>query len=87
MKLKGVIAIVFVVVSLNICSCSRPESDSEMVYVCVSATAPAYHTNKYCQGLQRCTHEIKRVTKKEAKEKYGRRPCEICANQAVLDVK
>jgi hypothetical protein len=49
----------------------------EKVYICVSKTAVAYHNFKDCRGLQRCTHEIKTVTKEEAIER-GYRACKIC---------
>ena len=38
------------------------------VYVCVSPSAKKYHYSKSCAGLQRCTHEIREISEKEAKE-------------------
>lgn len=48
------------------------------VYVCDSKTSVAYHEYKDCRGLQKCTHEIVYVTKKDAVNKYGKRACKIC---------
>lgn len=51
---------------------------TEKVFICNSSSAVAYHDTKLCNGLNRCTHEILEVTKKEAIDKYGRRACKIC---------
>ena len=51
---------------------------AEYVYICNSTTAYAYHKIKDCSGLDRCTHEIKKVTKDEAINDYGRRACKVC---------
>ena len=48
------------------------------VYICNSKTAEVYHATKSCRGLDRCTHEIKAVSKKDAVDVYGRRACKIC---------
>ncbi|MDG1333023.1 MAG: hypothetical protein P8P74_11885 [Crocinitomicaceae bacterium] len=44
-------------------------SDDTKVYICDSENAVAYHYTKECRGIKRCTHEILKVTKKEAVEK------------------
>src|ERR1700733_5867198 len=49
------------------------------VYICNSSTAYAYHAYK-CRGLQKCTHEIQKITEEEA-IKDGRKPCKICYRQ------
>lgn len=54
----------------------RPQT--EKVYICNSSTAVAYHDDRSCRGLNKCTHGILEVTKKEAIDKYGRRACKIC---------
>lgn len=46
------------------------------VLVCISGNAVAYH-HHYCKGLNRCTHEIRRVTMEEAL-RLGRTPCSYC---------
>jgi hypothetical protein len=51
---------------------------AEYVYICNSTTAYAYHSIKDCSGLNRCTHEILKITKDEAVDKYGRKPCKVC---------
>lgn len=48
------------------------------VYVCLSANAVAYHGSSSCRGLNRCTHQIKSVTKSTAINTYGLRACRIC---------
>ncbi len=48
------------------------------VYICDSNTAKAYHSNQNCRGLNRCTHEVVKVIKKEAEEEYGRVKCQVC---------
>jgi len=51
---------------------------TDSVYVCNSTTSVAYHSSSTCRGLNRCTHKIVKVTKKEAVETYGKRACKIC---------
>ena len=41
----------------------------------LSPKATAYHLNQFCQGLNRCTHEVVVVSKGEAVLKYNRRLC------------
>lgn len=85
------ILICFAVFLLAIYSCScnsNPPKDSEneeMVYICVSNTAYAYHIDEYCQGLQRCSHKIKKVSRKEAEEKYKRKPCRWCTTPTIFN--
>jgi hypothetical protein len=50
----------------------------DQVYICDSQTANAYHSNQSCRGLNRCTHAVVKVTKKEAEEKYDRVKCQMC---------
>ena len=47
-------------------SFSKVESS---VYICDSEYATKYHYKKDCEGLQKCTHEIKELTVTEAKAK------------------
>lgn len=85
--------ICFIVFLLTVCICSscgnspKDDRDTEMVYICVSNTAYAYHKNESCQRLHQCTHEIKMVSKKEAEEKYGRKPCNWCTSRQMLNSK
>lgn len=51
------------------------ESDSKTVYICVSPNATSYHYSKSCQGIKRCTHEIKEVSIEKAVNEYGRKLC------------
>lgn len=48
------------------------------VYICDSNTAKAYHNSQNCRGLVKCTHEVVKVTKREAEGDYGRVPCQVC---------
>ncbi|MBP6730961.1 MAG: hypothetical protein KA149_02820 [Chitinophagales bacterium] len=48
----------------------------DKVYICISPGASKYHSH-YCQGLKKCSHEVKSVTVKQAVDKgYG--PCGYC---------
>jgi len=52
---------------------------AEMVYVCVSPTSIAYHKSKDgCKGIQACTHQIIKISKADAINKYKYRACKIC---------
>lgn len=48
----------------------------ETVLICDSVNATAYHTHQ-CNGLSKCTHEVKTITLSEAK-KLGYKPCGFC---------
>jgi len=50
----------------------------KMVWICTGEYAYAYHKNKNCRGLNRCSCEIKKVTLKEAKKRERSKPCKIC---------
>ncbi|TSD66352.1 hypothetical protein FFF34_002825 [Inquilinus sp. KBS0705] len=54
----------------------RAKPKVEYVLICNSSSAYAYHSYE-CRGLSRCTHEISKVTKKQA-IKLGYRACRIC---------
>lgn len=52
--------------------------DSITVLICVSPTSYAYHS-RYCQGLNKCTHEVISVPIAEARGKYGKnKACGYC---------
>lgn len=51
---------------------------TENVYICASSGAYAYHSDKDCRGLGRCTHTIKKITESEAINTYKRKKCKIC---------
>src|SRR4051812_25883342 len=48
------------------------------VYVCYSKTLYAYHSTKDCRGLNRCTHEIIKITESDAINTYYKRACKEC---------
>lgn len=56
---------------------ARKVQHQQMVYICNSGRAYAYHNSLSCHGLGRCTHEVEKVTIAKAKE-MGYRPCKIC---------
>lgn len=56
-------------------------NQNDEVYICVSNTAEVYHSDRDCWGLNKCTHDIKKVTLKEAVYKYKRRYCKIEQNK------
>jgi hypothetical protein len=55
----------------------RAAHPTETVYVCLSKTSYAYHSSDGCNGLNRCTHEVKALREAEA-QKLGKRKCLKC---------
>lgn len=53
-------------------------NEVEYVYICTGTYAYTYHKTDKCEGLDRCSREIKKVTKDEAVDKYKRKPCKYC---------
>jgi hypothetical protein len=49
---------------------------NSMVFICMSSNAYAYHDH-YCQGLNRCTHDVYKITVSEAVGK-GYKACGYC---------
>ena len=49
-----------------------------IVYICAGGIAYAYHEFRNCFGPNNCTHEIIKITIKEAVDKYSRKPCKRC---------
>ncbi len=54
--------------------CSNGSGD---VYICTGPRSEAYHKTDHCFGLNRCSGDIERVTKAEAKD-MGRHECGYC---------
>lgn len=50
-------------------------SDLDKVYICVSKTATKYHKSPRCKGLVECTHEIRKVSLKEAQQRGYKTLC------------
>ena len=50
---------------------------SDSVYVCYSGTSVAYHRTSGCNGLGRCTHEVKQMSVADA-QSNGKRACRKC---------
>ncbi len=48
----------------------QPRTQATTVYICNSKESVAYHNNKSCKGLQKCTHEVLSVTQQQAEETY-----------------
>jgi len=48
------------------------------VYICKSGGAYAYHKNRKCIWLKRCTRAIGKVKLDKATGTYHRRPCKPC---------
>lgn len=48
---------------------------SQMVYICDSDGAYAYHLKKDCQGLKRCKHTVLFVSKEEAFKRGKKKFC------------
>jgi len=57
---------------------SVTEVRNDSVFICVSSRAYAYHSTLICRGLQRCTHQIIKISLYDAVNKYGYRACKIC---------
>jgi hypothetical protein len=58
--------------------CTSFKNTGDSVYVCDSKTSVAYHAIKNCKGLNKCTHEIIKVSKAEAVDVYKKRACKLC---------
>jgi len=56
------------------CMISSNDSAGQMVYICNNGKTEVYHVNQNCQGLNRCTHEIVKMTEGEARGS-GKRLC------------
>jgi hypothetical protein len=52
-------------------------SIADSVYICVSARAYAFHDH-LCSGLKNCTHEIRKVELKYARETLNKKACKNC---------
>lgn len=61
-----------ILVSSQLMGCG---SGDNSVYVCVSSSAYAYHYDPDCYGLNRCSHEIRKMSEKDAENYYGRSLC------------
>ena len=75
MKMKRLLFIVLCLISFELAAGNAAES---IVWICTSSGAYAYHNNRQCQGLNNCKATIIQVTKEEAIQKWGRRPCKRC---------
>lgn len=40
--------------------------ENPLVFICDSPASEVYHLDENCQGLQKCKHEIKKISKEEA---------------------
>ncbi len=45
-------------------------------YICTGSWSKAYHNNKECLGLAKCTKEVKEISYEEAQK--TRKPCGYC---------
>lgn len=45
---------------------TTPARTDSYVYICISKSASKYHFDRYCSGLQKCTHDIEKTTKGDA---------------------
>lgn len=66
-------ALAICIVMLAFCACSQ----DKQVYICTGPRSEAYHKSGRCKGLSRCSREILRVTKEEAR-RMGRHECPWC---------
>lgn len=47
------------------------------VWICTGPKSKRYHATDRCRGLNRCSRELKQLSKAEAEER-GYTPCKIC---------
>jgi hypothetical protein len=66
MILKGYILIIFVFLLIT--------SEPKEVYICKGPLSKAYHMNRTCHGLDKCSTKIYKVALENAK-KMGRKVC------------
>ncbi|MDP4265833.1 MAG: hypothetical protein Q8880_00180 [Bacteroidota bacterium] len=59
------------------------QSDTNIVYICQSPYAYAYHKTSNCEGLIECNHEITKITLKEAL-RLKRKKCMKCFIASLL---
>ena len=71
-KMKQLITILFTVLLLLGTGASQAD---KLVYICDSQASVAYHIDRNCRGLARCKHDILKVSRTDAIQKYGRRLC------------
>ncbi len=45
--------------------------DNPTVFICDSASLEVYHLDEKCEGLQRCKHDILKISKEEAMAMYS----------------
>lgn len=63
-------------VLLSFALCLSFTTDTQYtVYICNSKNATAYHLDKNCFALRRCTYEVYAVSRTDAINKYGRKLC------------
>lgn len=76
-------SISFITKPANVFSSSTPSNEvfippvEDSVLICKSSNAYAYH-KKYCQGLNRCTHTVEKVTLTRAKDLGYEKACGYC---------
>ncbi len=51
------------------------KEDEIQVYICNSMTSDKYHYKKECKGLIRCNDSIRKISKRKAKNLFGRKVC------------
>ena len=56
---------------------SVPVRVTEVVYVCISRGSVAYHSRDNYEGINRCSHEVKRMSVADARV-LGKRACMKC---------
>ena len=56
---------------------TRIHSGDTYVYICTGPQSKKYHSSPRCNGLNRCSATIEKITLSKAK-KLGRGPCGIC---------
>jgi hypothetical protein len=61
-----------------IIGCSGQVDGNNTVYICNGPKSHAYHNNKSCRGLKRCSTDIESVSLNKATSELQRDPCDYC---------
>ena len=70
MKLRIFLIMFFAAAAFGGCSKEEPPApgDNDIVYVCSSATAKTYHTQRDCGQMKSCSADVLEVTRRKARE-------------------
>ena len=82
-RIYKILILFILILSLSSCKNSKTENDingEDIVFICTGRLSKAYHTYEDCYGLNRCSGELRKITKSEAKT-LRRHFCTFCRNR------